>query len=1064
MSLALLRNVLPLIVLLPFALRAAEQSDTTPSSAADAPQWVSKLNSDDFDERTAAAIKLAALGETAREALEKAAAGTDPDIRTAAAELLSKLSRATLSVLTTDRDGKPLAGLQADLTIYKDMNNGNQQSIPITTRDDGTAQLFTNEPGTYNVYMAWKKCTPATNSYAIPYSIRHKLTSGPTRLTVMVSEGGTCEASAIDADGKPLKEARICLCPTIDIGDHLDDSNFLNRMGGMGQLSQSTDEHGKARLENVPDGVYRAIWTHDTSESTLGPVVRIREKQNTVLPPATLKPKNLGSLQVTLNKADDKPLEKGHFFYSLIPTGDDPAVQRRAMSSEYMQHLSNNGQSVQTTDEHGKATLENLKAGKYHLIIRTTNSENNQVRIFRGNGNDQTEGMTEFSADVEIKSGAGAAPELTLKPNVGSSLRGKIVNEKGEAHGEVNLALVDERYLAITGILIFTQNYYDPAGMYSRYAQNKQDGSFELAHVRPGKYALAIHARTGEAAVMYGIEVVEGKDTDIPLMKLPSNKTPVSEVKGKVLLPNGVPAVSAPVYLETITTGGNNSSSGVNTNQKGEFAFSSAYFAAGNRPNRLKVQLPGYHPVTLNLTSADVKVDDLVLNLAKRDYGSLCIKTVDDAGKPVAGVKIWPTPSFPWYYSGRQNVSRMQRTDAAGEAHFKGMSDGARKMQIECEGYFTDPDSTPTVKPGDEETVFTAVLHTGLKVIARLDLPPDVPLGRAGVMLQDNLGTVMWSTARPDGSFEFIGLKPGTYMLHACVPGCSPSESIAPVVLTPELKAPLTVSVKMLHTCGVAINAGAENAGASVHLFAPDLFKHGRIDEIASRLLYNRSDMVDGEGRAEFPAPPGNYQVMFSNPLNYWDGTYGNYNRVTVLNGAGNVTAGPLASIADASKLPAQTVTRQKSTASVVMTVVPEIPEGVPNEKLKPITTFLILGENAAAYFYFNRQMWQQSVDIPNVIGTPPPELLSKKENRYTAKHLLPGKYKIWVITGIQGKDDTTGAVPLTEFTLEADQNLDLGTLKFTVPRFSRDENAQVPVDFFGLDGADDDKVDLFKP
>jgi hypothetical protein len=1060
MSLAMLRKVLPLIVLLPVLAQAAEQPATAP---ADAAQWVSKLNSEDFDERTNASAKLAAMGETAREALEKGAAGTDPDIRSAAAELLGKLSQATLTVLTTNRDGKPLAGIQADLTIYKDVNNGNQQVVPITTKEDGTALLTTCEPGTYNAYAAWKKCAPASNAYAV-YTNRFKLLSGPNRFNQIVSEGGSCEAAAVDADGKVLKDARIFLCPTLDVGESIDDPTFPNRFGAS-QHSQSTDEHGKAKIENIPDGVYRVIWSHDSAEATLGPVIRIREKQETQVPPVTLKPKSRGIVQLTLTKDDDKPLEKMHFYYSLMPDAADAAAQRRAIRQEYQQHMNNNGQALQSTDEHGKVTLENLKTGKYHLLLRTTNADNNQVRMFRGNGNDQTESMSEYAGDIEVK--AGATTELTLKPSAGSVLKGRILNEKGEGFRDITLALIDERYLAITGTQIFTQNYYDPAGMYTRYSQNKQDGTFELPHLRPGKYALSVRARSGESALVYGVEILDGKPTELPEIKLGNYKPVVTELKGKVMLPNAVPGASATVYLETLSPFGN-SSSGMNTNQKGEFTFSSAYFSTGNRPNRLKVTLAGYHAVTVDLNNTELKADDMVINLVKRDYGKLCVKTVDEAGKPMAGVKVWPVPSNPWwFYNNRQNVSRMQRSNAAGEVHFTGLADGSRKMQVEREGYFVDADIAATVHPGEEESVFTAVLHTGLKIDGQLELPKDVSAAEAGVALLDHQSTAIWTTVKPGGQFEFSGLRPGTYTLHTVLPGCSPAEVLAPIVLTPDLKAPLTIKAKMLRNGGVAISAGPESAGKTAHLLPVDLLKSDRADQIWSYLTNPGTDLLDNTGRAEFSVPAGPYHVLLSDPVNYYDGAYNYFNYVNIMTLAGTATAEPLDSVAGLSKLKDQPISLPKNSASVSVTLLPENPKDVPQNKLRQIVNFLVLGDNAVATFYFNRQQWQQTAPTPVIIGTPPPELASRKENRYTVEHFPPGHYRLLMIGQTRnGKGAAAAGEPklISEFTLSEDQKLDLGTLNFTVPAASPEELDQNQTDYFGFDGTDDDKVELFKP
>ncbi len=1067
LSSGLLLSAGPLIA---FAFMAgsagAEESPsaTTAPAAGDAATWVSRLNSEDFDERNSASTNLANLGEAAREALEKGANGSDPEIKAAATDLLGKLSQATLTLLTLDRSGKPLPGVGADLTLSKEMGGGNQQPQAVTTKADGTELLLKTEPSVYNVYFNWKKCAVVGN---FSYVSRLNLVPGPNRITVQLTQGGTCEARALDAAGKPLKDAKLLLSTVIDIGEYIDDPTFQNRFGGRPELTQSTDEKGNAKLENVFDGVYRLVWTHESCEPTLGPVVRIHEGQVTQVPDTTLTPKSRGSLQLTLSKEDGKPLEKMHFYMSIVPVSDDPVVARAALKTEYQQRMYDNGAALQQTDEKGKVTLENLKPGKFHILLRTTTTENQGRIFFRGNGNDQSaENTVEYSLrDIEIK--AGAPVEMSLKPSAGSTLKGKIVNEKGEPCHDISLALIEENYLIIAGVQVFTQNYYDPAGMHSHYAQDKQDGTFEIKNLRPGKYALSAHGRNGESAVVYGIDVAAGKATDLPELKLPTPKKAFGDIKGKILLPTGAPAQGATVNLETVSAFGS-SSSGINTNQKGEFDFNMSYYNMGYLPNRIRVALAGYHPVTLDLTVPDLKVDEIVVNLRKRDYGKLRVKTVDEAGKPMAGVQVWPTaPNANFNPFGRQGGNRMQRTNAAGEVHFKGLADGPRKLQIELNGYFTDPDATATVVAGEDESLFTATLHTGLKISGQLELPAGVTVVNANVVLNDHAGRSMVACVGADGKFTYSGLPPGIYTVAVDVPGCGPTQPATRLTLTKDQKEPANVKLQFVRNAGIVLNVGPAQAGRTAHLYRESFFKNGRVEDLWMQNLPN--DTVDGAGRIEFIAPEDSYRVLVSDMENYYDPEYGQRNNVTIMRSIASVASQPLDNAAQIAKLEAKAITIAPSTGSVAVSLVPQFPPDVPRDKLVQPVSFVLVSSDILATFYYNMQARQQQPTLePVVIGTPPKELQNNHLDLFNIDHLPPGDYKLYQLgtNSITGTNSLIGGKPLKEFSVKNGEKLELGELKFNIPTPTKEELEQTQQQFYSFDGSeeDQDKVEVFKP
>ena len=193
-------------------VRAEDKAD-------DAASWIAKLSSDDFDERTGALEKLAAMGESAHDALSASQAGNDPEIRIAAAQLLARLRLATVSVRVTDRFGNAIPKAEADYTIG-DQYNGNEPSHQISVGADGAAKLPKIDPGVYNANFEWKKLFAAGQ---IANYYRLNLVSGANAIPFVMTTGGAVQGSVADDQGKPLQDARLTLLtdlsPELDVDD-----------------------------------------------------------------------------------------------------------------------------------------------------------------------------------------------------------------------------------------------------------------------------------------------------------------------------------------------------------------------------------------------------------------------------------------------------------------------------------------------------------------------------------------------------------------------------------------------------------------------------------------------------------------------------------------------------------------------------------------------------------------------------------------------------------------------------------------------------------------------------
>ena len=1018
-----------------------------PSSEQIAPtKLVARLNSDDFDERSAAMEQLAKLGESAREALETALAGNDPDIRIAAAELLAKLRLATVVVQASDRSGKLLPAVKADCSIGDQFGMGAEPK-QLTTGSDGTAVAGKTEPGIYNQNFDVKKFSfigGVTNNF---YRVR--LAPGLNPCPIVLTAGGDCQGLVTNEQGKPLQDARLLLSQGISPDFDIDDPNMLNRFSNGRELSGNSEASGKAKIENVPDGVYRVVWSQENCESAMGPLVRIREGQTTEIPSTKLKPKSRGTLRLTLQAANGNHLDKASYFYSLLPMLGDPAAEAKALKAAVQARMFNNEAPVQTTDEKGQSTLENLKPGKFHLKVLTVDPNNQQRFVVVGQEVNEINNH-EFAGEVEIK--AGETCELAIKPRSGGIVKGRVVTDGGEPIRDAFVMVISEKSLIAAGVQFLTQNYADESIADIKYKQTSQDGVFEVKHVSPGRSVIYIRTSTGQTALVYGVNAVEGETVEAPEVKLNNPKKAITQVKGHILLSNGAPAIGATVYLETITANGR-SSSGGGINDKGEFDFNSNWFNRGTQPNRVRVILAGFHSASIDLTDPGVNPAQLEIRLVKRDYGKLLVKTVDDSGKPLPGVRVFPTANPNAVYNQNGTPRPIQRSDERGEVRFSGVAEGPRKIRVEALGYFSDKELNVNVKK-DDETAFTAVLHKGLTLAGLVELPPGVPAALATVSIRDNTGASMWQALKPDASFSVAGFSPGEYHVDAAAPGCG---SLA--TLVSDRKKALNFVVKMVRNGAAALSLGAENAGKIVQIIRADSLERLNPRDFWQHYQNHTQDTIDGEGRVEFWNAEGDYLVLTSSENSE------SSERLSAFYCAGRITLKPIATAAELRGLPAPLARPAPGGGKVEFTLVPEFPQGTPDSLRSQYLTLFITGKDAMAWGYFQPQT-ETAAGKPIIIGAPPPELQSQSTDHYALERLPPGEYAMYALNQrSDARAEIIGDKPLAQFTVKDGQPLNIGDVKLPFPKFTPEEiETAQKQEMMNYENTDEDKGEVFKP
>jgi hypothetical protein len=1003
-----LARSLPILLLMALLCSRGSAADA-PSPAREIDDLVTKLSSEDFDERNAATERLAAMGELAREALEQAAAGKDPEIRIAAAELLGKLGKTVLNFLVVKGDGEPAAGIEGELNIGAEGVGNDAVLQPFVTAADGTASAGRLESGIYELAFNFKN---ASSAY-IASNMRVRLMPGVNRLVIPISKGGSVQASVLDEDGKPLKDVKLSVAIS----------------------SKTTDEEGKVRLDNVVEGIFHPTWTRE-NESSDGPLIRVRTGKVTEVPAFRLPPKaHGGSLALTLLGENGEPLANANAFVSLLPHLDDPAAEFRVLHDEYQKWAGVEFEPPHHTDDKGLLILEHLKPGRYSLLIRNYETGLRSAAMFAPWVKSDTDFDLFSVEELEIKDGEKQAQ--TLHPVPGGRIAGKVSLADNDVPPDTQITIMHERYASLVAPQDKLDFEMSDADMLE--PPLAQDGTFEIKHLPPGRYCAYIKSSESSAFV-FNIEVVNGQAAELAEIKLPALKKAAGElkgIKGKVLLPDGKPCVDADVYLYSDNTISTTTES---TSEEGEFSLENARSDLHGTPTRLKVFAPGYEPANVDLR-AGVLPPQLVINLRTQQYGGVQVKTVDDAGHPLAGVKLWPIGANP---AARLHV---KRSDATGVLSFTGLASGERQFNVEKAGYFADVVPSAIIVPGKENSAATVTLHPGLKITGSMELPAHYPPANIGIVASDvKNSTQTWTTINDNGEFTFSGLAPGTYLISAAAGGCSLDSAPLRVTLPRDQKTPAHVSLRLVRNGAVALNFGAANADRSMKLLPSTIFKN--IDQFWYYYSLDLIHVIDGDGRAELVQAPGTC-IPFVLDENVDDLLA----RTVVGSAADPVTLEALPSTIDLSKLPATDAKLKNGTAGVSVTFVPVYPEGLPREALSQTVDVILAGPNGMCSMVYRTQT---GPPVTKIIGTPPPDFQIERQT-FNLSKLPAGDYKILTLLYSEHAD-VIGQQLLAETTLKEGESVNLGEFKLPIPK------SNLKLDAFSPEQPDLDKGDTFKP
>ena len=1062
---AISSRTIVLLILLLFTVSARRIT----TAAEDPAALVEVLHNDDFDARRAAAEKLEALGESARTALEHAATLKDLEIKETALRLLSKLDKSGIKFMAFDRDGKPAAGAEAEFQLYpgEQWNSNDVDDRKLTIQSNGSAPIQEVAPGMANVHLTWKKwsCDDRGNYYSL------NLGRGVNPLLMHLSHGGTVTALVQDGAGAALNDAQLVLYPDAHFDPELVDAqSALIEQWQQTHFNASSDATGKARLENVPDGVYQCVAKLNEFSTALGPVIRVREGETVDAAVLTLHAKAAGKIQCVLLDTEGKKSKKSKVFASadLLFEGPNAAdLRRKASQLKTQMEMRGNGRAAENieTDENGKLVIGDLKPGKYKLTVRS--------------GNDIWQ-----ARDIAVD--AGKVAEMgELKPVLTGSITGKVLGSNGKAL----------RFCSVSALATgedFDEDTYNAQANNpwvrarggennSNTAQTKQDGSYELKGLPPGKYMVWIATRAGRPIQIYGLEVAAGKDTRAPEAALPatSGLAQTQElIKGLVLLPDDKPASGASVSLTwKANPMWGSRSTALSCDEKGAFQFAFTDDEFGT-PSRVTIKSPGFRTYTLDLSDGKSALNTVTAHLEKQEHGGVHIKVVDEAGKALDGAVISPasSPGARNRYYNRAAPEWRAKTSPMGEAELTGLADGLRFLHVHREGYYLENDVKAMVVP-NKDIELTMAMKRGLSLTGRVELPPGSTFANVSVMISTQFSQP--KAVGENGEFQCDGLAPGEYSVRAFAPGMA-SPDHTKVLLQPGTKTPpLTLKLERMGGAAVALNT--EFSGHSAMLTPSGFWDPEVTGDISVWPTFHAHSTVDKTGRAEFwGLTEGTYDVILypQNMNQIYGNAYGNRapKKVEASPIAGPVQIGALKTVADLGRLPATQLKVDVASGSVAGQIAfsDAIPRGMANIgslyiKLAPSHSAKGGRAEATLGFAYPGEFTLQPGADPVIIGTPPGNLKNTEPGRFEISALPAGEYRIFVDIMLYRFAWASAAVaersavpkPLATFTLKEGEHLDLGKLKYTRPPDLLMEQ-QVGDDF--QDSGPDDQVNGFQP
>lgn len=197
------------IVTLALCVACPAEEPQAPPSAERIQALVKQLGDAEYDTREEAKQQLRAIGESAREALERAQKSSEPEVAHAAAVLLHAINRATIRVKLANLKGQPVADANVALSLNPMQPNligiARGKQLNATTDKDGVAVFADLDPMHYNLQV---NCTPQ-GFLRVYHSAQQTVKTGTTAIELTCSLGAQIHGRVLSSDGKPVPGVRV---------------------------------------------------------------------------------------------------------------------------------------------------------------------------------------------------------------------------------------------------------------------------------------------------------------------------------------------------------------------------------------------------------------------------------------------------------------------------------------------------------------------------------------------------------------------------------------------------------------------------------------------------------------------------------------------------------------------------------------------------------------------------------------------------------------------------------------------------------------------------------------
>ncbi|MDH3785492.1 MAG: carboxypeptidase-like regulatory domain-containing protein, partial [Acidobacteriota bacterium] len=326
--------------------------------------------------------------------------------------------------------------------------------------------------------------------------------------------------------------------------------------------------------------------------------------------------------------------------------------------------------------------------------------------------------------------------EITLEPS--SDIGGKIVDDNDEAIPGATVNLSRTRTMQMGGNTMMMQMMMDTT--------TDSAGEFLFENEEPGTVSISSSSAGFQEAKRDNLEVPKGED----LLDIKLTLTPGAILQGKVMTPDGRPAIGAEVKK-------------VGSDDERRFMpgnpvdGSGSYRLEGLTSGTISVEAtsPDYPRVV-----RDIQLEDGLNTLDLEFQGGQGVRgeVIDDSGKPIpdASVRLATLGSF---WGGPETLS-----DGSGRFELPGVQSGEYRLFVSAEGYAPEPGGQTIVVEEQPIDGIQVVLDAGALIEGRIVGVAEADLPRVSVRAEGTgFGGFGGNAVDYEGRFRLEHLAPGTY-------------------------------------------------------------------------------------------------------------------------------------------------------------------------------------------------------------------------------------------------------------------------------------------------------------